>query len=134
MPNLENLTTLMIDSIISILVGLICGGTGVAVIASGPEGIAAGALLSLLVLILGKKKMESALMNMNLPGPVRKMVPVKSIETRLEMLSGEVKKNLYKNFEEEKNEEITRRMVDEISVQIEECLTKMAEVVEIPLA
>ena len=126
--------TLMIDSIISILVGLICGGTGVAVIASGPEGIAAGALLSLLVLILGKKKMESALMNMNLPGPVRKMVPVKSIETRLEMLSGEVKKNLYKNFEEEKNEEITRRRVDEISVQIEECLTKMAEVVEIPLA
>ena len=34
---------------------------------------------------------------------------------------------------QEKNEEITERMVNEISSQIELCLTKMAEVVEIPL-
>lgn len=126
--------TLMIDSIISILVGLICGGTGMAVIAAGPEGIAAGVLLSLLVLILGKKQMEAALMNMNLPKAVRRMVTERSIRSRLETLSGDIRRNLYRSFEEEKNEEITQRMVDEISQQIEECLTKMAEVVEIPLA
>ena len=40
---------------------------------------------------------------------------------------------VYEHLEKEKNEEITERMVNEISSQIELCLTKMAEVVEIPL-
>lgn len=124
---------LMIDGIVSILVGLVCGGSGVAVIASGPEGILAGVLLSLFVLVLGKKKMEAALMGMDLPVPVRKMVPISSVRSRLGMLSGTVKKNLYLSLEEDRNEEIIDRMVSEISGQIEECLTKMAEVVEIPL-
>jgi cell fate (sporulation/competence/biofilm development) regulator YlbF (YheA/YmcA/DUF963 family) len=34
---------------------------------------------------------------------------------------------------EEKNEEITTRMVSQVSQQIEQYLTKMAEIVEIPL-
>ena len=44
-----------------------------------------------------------------------------------------LKANFYESLEEEKNEEITSRMVEEISQQIEQCLTKMAEIVEIPL-
>ena len=49
------------------------------------------------------------------------------------MISNSVRKDLYKNLGEVKNEEITERMVGEISDQIELCLTKMAAVVEIPL-
>ena len=37
------------------------------------------------------------------------------------------------NLENEKTEEISSRLVSEISGQIEQCLTRMAEVVEIPL-
>ena len=48
-------------------------------------------------------------------------------------ISPEVKANFHKSLEKEKNEEITTRMVDETSAQIELCLTKMAEIVEIPL-
>ncbi len=125
--------TLMIDSIISILVGLICGGSGIAVISAGPNGIIAGALVSLLVLILGKKKMEKALLDLSLPVPVRKLITESAFRSRLGMIAGSVKKDLLRSFEEDKNEEITGRMVDEIAAQIEECLTKMAEVVEIPL-
>ena len=125
--------TLMIDSIISILVGLVCGGSGLAVISAGPNGIIAGVLLSLLVLILGKKKMEAAMLEMKLPGPMRKLITKQAFRTRMEKIAGTVKKDLYRSLEEEKNESITGRMVDEISEQIEECLTKMAAVVEIPL-
>lgn len=125
--------TLMIDSIISLLVGLICGGSGIAVISAGPNGIIAGAFVSLLVLILGKKKMEKAFLDMKIPGPMRKLISRSAFKSRLSMISNSVRKDLYKNLGEVKNEEITERMVGEISDQIELCLTKMAAVVEIPL-
>ena len=125
--------TLMIDSIISILVGLICGGSGIAMISSGPEGVVAGVAVSLLVLILGKKRMEKALMNVRLPKAVRLMVPKNAFRSRIDSVAEDVKETFYRNLETEKNEEITAGMVEEIASQIEECLTRMAEVVEIPL-
>ena len=125
--------TWMIDSIITVLVGLMCGGSGIALISSGPVGIAAGFSLSFLVLLLGKDKMEDALLSMNIPKPARKLVPRKSIENRMDSLTATVKENLYRTLEEDRNEEISARMTEEISHQIEECLTRMAEVVEIPL-
>ncbi|MBQ1311027.1 MAG: Hsp70 family protein [Blautia sp.] len=125
--------TLMIDSIISIVVGLLCGGSGITLIASGPTGIVAGVLLSLIVLILGKGKMEEALLNVNLPRTVRKMIPGSSFRKRLKPLGSSVRQTLFESLEKDKNEQITERMVGDISEQIELCLTKMAEVVEIPL-
>ena len=125
--------TWLIDSIISIIVGLLCGGSGVALIASGPTGIFAGMMISILVLALGKEKMEELLLKTDLPRPLRKMLPKNTIDSRLDVIAAEVRSNLYHTLENEKNEEITERLISEISSQIEECLTKMAEVVEIPL-
>ena len=51
----------------------------------------------------------------------------------MESISSSVKSSFYESLEQEKNEEITSRMIDEISQQIDQCLIKMAEVVEIPL-
>ena len=51
----------------------------------------------------------------------------------MDAISDEVKAGLYKHLEKEKNEAITERFIKDISTQIESCLTKMAEVVEIPL-
>ena len=128
-----NEITWLIDSIISIIVGLLCGGSGVALIASGPTGIFAGMMISILVLALGKDKMEELLLKTDLPRPLRKLVPKNTIEARLDTITAEVRANLYESLKTDKNEEITQRLVDDISAQIEECLTKMAEVVEIPL-
>ena len=125
--------TLLIDSIISIVVGLLCGGSGVALIASGPTGIFAGMMLSILVLALGKEKMEELLLKTDLPRPLRKLFPKNAIESRMDAITSEVRANIYKSLENDKNEEITEHLVNDISAQIEECLTKMAEVVEIPL-
>ncbi len=125
--------TWMIDSIISILVGLICGGSGIALVSGGVSGIVAGILISLLVLVLGKEKMENALLDADLPVVLRKMVSRRSFRSRLASISADVKDDLTESFENEKNEEITSRLVDDLSSQIELCLTKMAEVVEIPL-
>ena len=125
--------TWMIDSIISVIVGLLCGGSGVALISGGPVGIIAGALISLLVLFLGKGKMEEALLSVDLPRPMRKLVPKHSLEGRMDTIAASVRKNLFDSLEKEQNDEITDRMTEEVSAQIEACLTRMAEVVEIPL-
>ena len=125
--------TLMIDTIVSVVVGLLCGGSGIAMISSGAPGIIAGAILSLVVLVLGKHQMEKALLSMDIPNVMRKLVRRSSFESRLESVRDEICANFYRSLEEEKNEEITDRMVREISSQIEMCLTKMAEVVEVPL-
>ena len=104
-----------------------------ALISSGISGIAVGAVISLLILLLGKEKMQKALMDIDIPVAVRKLTPAKHLENRTEKLSADIKANLFENLEKEKSEEITSRMVAQISEQIEQFLTKMAEIVEIPL-
>ncbi|MBQ6635626.1 MAG: hypothetical protein IJH81_04590 [Lachnospiraceae bacterium] len=125
--------TWMVNAIISILVGLLCGGSGIALISSGISGIVAGAMITLLVLFLGREKMESAVMRMEIPGIMRKLVPHGYFESRMEKISGEIKRTCFEKMEKEKSEEVSRRMITEISGQIEDCLMRMAEVVEIPL-
>ena len=126
-------TTWMIDTIISIMIGLLCGGGGIAVIANGLPGLIAGAVLSLIILFLGKEKMQGAILGANIPVPMRKLLPKRYFESRLTKISAEVRSDFMKRLEKDKNEEITERMVHDISDQIEACLMKMAEVVEIPL-
>ena len=56
----------------------------------------------------------------------RQLFPFRSV-------TDEIRQNFYESLEKEKNDEITDRMVREISSQIEDCLLKMARIVEIPL-
>ena len=44
-----------------------------------------------------------------------------------------MRREIAARFEKDKNAEFTARVVEEISQQIERCLGRMAEVVEIPL-
>ena len=125
--------TWLIDSIISLLIGLLCGGSGVALVSSGPVGILAGAGASLLLLLLGRKRMEQALLAADMPKPMRKLVTRSAFRARLNPIARSLRRELAVRFEKDKNAEITARMVAEISQQIERCLGKMAEVVEIPL-
>ena len=125
--------TWLIDAIVSVVVGLLCGGSGVALIASGVQGILIGFIISALVLALGKEHMQGAFLKMNIPHPLRRLMPKSYLRSRTDKISSEVKKNLYEKLENEKNEEITEHLITDISQQIERCLTKMAEIVEIPL-
>ena len=125
--------TWMINSIIAITVGLLCGGSGVALLAEGLPGMIAGAVLSLLVLLLGKESIQGAVLKADIPDAIRKMTPKGYFKSRLKRISSEVKTNFYESLETEQNEAITEQMVSDISIQIEQCLHKMAEVVEIPL-
>ena len=123
----------MIDTIITLVMGLLCGGSGIALIANGLPGIVAGAVISFMVLFLGKDKMQKALLTAHIPLPLRKLLPASYFENRMEKLTDQVKEDFYKSLGTEKNEEIQERLAGDISSQIDECLIRMAKVVEIPL-
>ena len=125
--------TLMIDTIITIVVTLLCGGSGIALIAQGLPGLIAGSVISLMVLFWGKDRMQGLLMEANIPVPVRKMMGKGYIESRMDKITQEVRKNFRDSLEKEKDGQITRRLAEEISAQIDECLIQMAKIVEIPM-
>ena len=97
------------------------------------QGILIGFVISALVLVLGREQMQDAFLKMNVPKPIRRLMPKSYLRSRADRISGEVKASLYAKLEQEKSEDITKKLVEDISSQIEMYLTKMAEVVEIPL-
>lgn len=71
-------TALLVDSVISIIVAMLCGGGGIVLISEGPVGMFIGFILSFLVLLtshaMGKKAIDDKLMSMDLPLTVRRLV------------------------------------------------------------
>ena len=66
----------LVEAIVSVLVALLCGGSGVALIAEGPLGLAVGFVVSVLLMavghVMGKKAFDQTLMDANLPLFVRR--------------------------------------------------------------
>ena len=110
--------TWMINSIIAIIVGLLCGGSGIALMAEGLPGMIAGAVLSLLVLLIGKESIQGAVLKADIPESIRKMVPKGYFRSRLKKVSSEVKASFYESLETEQNEAIIEQMVSDISAGI----------------
>ena len=125
--------TFLIDSIVTAIVAILISAIDLIPFMAGPEGVIIGVIASAVVLILGKDKMQEKLLSSDIPKAVRKMVPKNTFKMRMDSICADVKENFYESLEKEKNDEITKRMVDDISGQIEQTLVKMAEVVEIPL-
>lgn len=124
---------LMVDTVVSLIVGLLCGGSGVVLIAEGLPGIITGSVIALLVLLLGQEWVEKAIMDVNIPVAMRRLLPKKYIEKHLDRIKDDIRAKFYDSLQKEESGVITDKLAAEISRQLEECLNKMAEVVEIPL-
>ena len=125
--------TFLIDSIVTAIIAILISAIDLIPFMAGPEGVLIGVIASAVVLILGKDKMQEKLLTADIPKAVRKMVPKNTFKMRMDSICSDVKESFYESLDKEKNEEITERMVEDISGQIEHTLVKMAEVVEIPL-
>ena len=60
-------------TIISLITGLLCGGGGIALVASGPLGFLAGAVIGVIVSLLGWNVLSEMLMKANLPLLMRRL-------------------------------------------------------------
>ena len=70
-------TAVFVESIISILIAMLCGGSGVMLISEGPAGMLIGFILSFVILLvshaMGKKAIDEKLMNARIPLAIRRM-------------------------------------------------------------
>jgi hypothetical protein len=125
--------TFLIDSIVTAIVALLVAAIDIIPFMAGPEGVLIGIFASIVVLFLGKDKMQEKMLTADIPKMMRMLIPKSAFTSRVESICTSVKESFYESLEQEKNDEISARMTEEISGQIEHTLTKMAEVVEIPL-
>ena len=77
--------------------------------------------------------MQDKMLSADLPKAIRMLMPKNTFKSRMDSIADDVKASFYESLEKEKNDQISTRMTEEISGQIEQTLVKMAEVVEIPL-
>ncbi|MBR2706909.1 MAG: Hsp70 family protein [Mogibacterium sp.] len=125
--------TFLIDSIVTALVALLIAAIDVIPFMAGPEGVLIGIVASVVVLFLGKDKMQETMLTADIPKAMRKLIPKGAFSSRTDSISADIKESFYETLDKEKSDEIRERMVAEISGQIETTLIHMAEVVEIPL-
>ncbi len=125
--------TLLIDSIVTALLAIMMSTFSFIPFFADPSGIMVGIITSVVLLFLGKDKMQEKMLEVDIPKPVRKLVPKGAFSSRMDNISAGVKESFYESLEQGKNDEIKKRMVEEISAQIQHTLVKMAEIVEIPL-
>jgi len=125
--------TFLIDSIVTAIVAILIAAIDLIPFMAGPEGVIIGVMASIVVLFLGKEKMQEKMLTADIPKMMRKMIPKNALASRKESISAGIKESLNESLKDGKNEEISARMTEEISGQIEHTLVKMAEVVEIPL-
>ena len=125
--------TFLIDSIVTAIVAILIAAIDLIPFMAGPEGVLIGIVASVVFLFLGKKKKKKKMLTADIPKMMRMIIPKSAFTSRIESISANVKESFYDSLEKEKNEEISTRMTEEISGQIEHTLIRMAEVVEIPL-
>ena len=125
--------TILIDSIVTAVLAILMSTFSFLPFFADPSGIMVGIIASVVLLFLGKDKMQEKMLTADIPKAVRRIVPKSAFSSRMDSISADIKENFYESLNQEKSGEIKTRMVEEISAQIQHTLVKMAEVVEIPL-
>ena len=125
-----NMIGTMVGVVLSVVGALLCGGTGVALVATGPTGWLAGALIGAVVAIFGWTTVSSVLMKAKLPRPLRLM----NVEKRLR--SDATRRELKDKLMQEigaRDSEFSRQIVSGFTDAFQKYLFKVAQAAEIPI-
>ena len=117
--------------IISVISALLCGGTGIALIASGPLGLLAGMLIGAAASLLGWPALSGALSRAELPVLLRRV----NIEKRLN--APEVQSRLRQSILEElsaADSPFQQQVTDSFSRAFRSYVLSIAQAAEIPIA
>ena len=127
--HLDSIGTI-VGAIVSILVGLLCGGSGVALVAAGPIGFLVGVLIGVVVSVFGWGAISSAVMNMRIPPLLRRV----NLQKRLtgERTRAQLKSALTGELSNADGE-FQKRVADEFSKSFRSYVYGIAQSAEIPI-
>ena len=120
----------MMGAIVSVLAGLICGGSGVALVAAGPLGFLAGAAMGAIASLLGWNAVSGVLMKADIPLLLRNI----PLEKRLtgDKMRHELRKRILSVLEGE-NSDFCRQVTDSFSKSFRGYIYTIAQAAEIPI-
>lgn len=120
----------MLGLIVSVIVGLLCGGGGLALIATGPLGFIAGVAIGAIVSLFGWNKLSDQLMKTKLPMMVRRMNSEKRLgsEATRQKLREAINKELYGD-----SGAFVGQITKGFSVSFRKHLQSIAQAAEIPI-
>lgn len=124
----ENIINGIISLIIAILMGMLCGGSGTALIATGPLGFLGGAIIGIIAGLIGFNRTKHLFIKKSIPILLRKLVrkDIFLSEKTKEKLSISIMEELEKS---ENN--FTFELSENISKELNNKLEKLAQDVEI---
>lgn len=124
----ENIINGIISLIVAILMGMLCGGSGTALIASGPLGFLGGAIIGIIAGFIGFNRTKHLFIKKSIPILLRKLVrkDIFLSEKTKEKLSLSIMEELEKS---ENN--FTFELSENISKELNKKLEKLAQDVEI---
>lgn len=125
-----NATRNILSIITSIIAGVLCGGSGMALVASGPLGFFAGAVLGIFAALLGWNTVSAALMKADLP-IIARLLPVEA-RIKSEKTRRELHRQILDGLNGE-NSDFHRKMVGEFSKAFRTYLYSIAQAAEIPI-
>ncbi len=126
----ENIINIIITLVIGVLVGMICGGSGLALIATGPLGFLGGVVIGGITGALGYNKTKHLFIKKSLPKLVRKLVrkDIFLSEKTREKLSNKILEELKKD-----NNSFSENLGKSIGMELNNRLENLAQEVEIPI-
>lgn len=120
----------IVGIIISVAAGVLCGGSGMALVATGPLGFLAGAVLGIIATLLGWNTVSDALMKANLP-LIARLLPIEA-KLKNEKTRREVNHQILEGLTGE-NSDFHRQIVGEFSKAFRTYLYSIAQAAEIPI-
>ncbi|NME36545.1 MULTISPECIES: Hsp70 family protein [Fusobacterium] len=124
----ENIINGIVSLIVGVLIGSICGGSGTALIATGPLGFIGGALLGIIITSIGFNKSKNLFMTKSIPILARKLVRKDMLlsEKNKEKLANSIAQEL-QNTDNNFIENLSKNISNELNLKLE----KLAQDVEI---
>ncbi len=116
--------------IVSVVIGLLCGGGGLALIATGPLGFLAGAVIGVIVSLFGWNMLSDALMKANLPMLTRRMTSEKKLSG--DATRQKLRESLTKELSDE-NGQFIQQVTSGFSISFRKYLKEIAQAAEIPI-
>ena len=116
--------------IISVIVGLLCGGGGLALIASGPLGFLAGAVIGAIVSLFGWNFLSDALLKANVPLLMRRLGSEKQLssDTTRQKLREAIDRELNSG-----NSSFLQQVTEGFSASFRKYVRGIAQAAEIPI-
>jgi hypothetical protein len=125
-----SLIGILVGVALSVLAALLCGGGGIALIATGPLGLLAGAAVGAVVAALGWPAVTEMLLGAHLP----RMMRLVNVESRLrsETTQRTLRDSLFRELGG-RNSEFSQKLVTAFTEAFQKYLARIAQAAEVPI-